>query len=451
MSERAKGKLTEGSVQGHVISMTIPMMWGLAAVITFNVVDTFFVGQLGTVELAAMSFTFPVIMVFFSLCIGLSAGASSVVARGIGEGDKDAVKRLVTNSMLLTVLIVAVFCVIGLATIDPLFTAMGATEETLPLVREYMEIWYLGFIFLAAPMVGNACIRATGNARFPAIIMAVSGGINIILDPILIFGLLGAPRLELQGAALATVIARAIALVAAFYVLRFKEDLIGFNVGTIAEIKTAWAKVLQVGLPAAATNLITPFAMILVTALVATHGAVAVAAFGVATRLESLALVVIFAMSSIMGPIAGQNWGAGLMERVRDLCRTLIRFSVLYGVLTAVLLALVAPWVTKAFTPDPAVSDLATLYLWIVPFSYAGYALLQNAAALFNGIGKPALGFAMTVIRMAVIYLPAAWLLGETYGIFGVFWAAALANLIVGVFCVFLVAKRARLWIFRNA
>lgn len=203
-AERAK--LTEGVVYKQIIGMTIPMTVGLFSVIAFNLVDTFFVGQLSTSHLAAMSFTFPVVMVLSSLALGLGIGGASVISRAIGEGKRREVQRLTTDLLVLSILVVLFFVVIGLLTIDPLFRLLGAKDELLPLIKDYMYIWYVGMPFLVIPMVGNSAIRATGDATFPAMIMVISAIVNCVFDPLLIFGLAGFPRMELQGAAIATVI-----------------------------------------------------------------------------------------------------------------------------------------------------------------------------------------------------------------------------------------------------
>ncbi|MEL6765514.1 MAG: MATE family efflux transporter, partial [Cyanobacteria bacterium J06607_6] len=174
--------------------MTLPMVGGVFAIVAFNLADTFFVGQLGTQQLAAVSFTFPVVLLLGSLAMGLGIGASSVIARAIGEGDRDRVRRFTTNSLLLALTAVILFVLLGLATIDPLFTLLGATPEQLPLVREYMQIWYFGMVFLVVPMVGNSAIRAAGNTATPSLIMTMAAGLNILLDPLLIFGWAGFPR-----------------------------------------------------------------------------------------------------------------------------------------------------------------------------------------------------------------------------------------------------------------
>jgi len=449
--EAPAGRLTKGPVRGHLSAMTMPMVWGILSIILFNLADTYFVGQLGTAELAAMSFTFPVTFFFVSIAIGLAAGASSVVARMIGEGDRQRVRRHATDSLLLALVTVLIFGSIGYLTIDPLFTAMGATPDSLPLIRDYMEIWYLGMIFIVIPMVGNGVLRATGDSKFPSYVMMTAAGINLILDPILIFGLFGAPRLEIEGAALATVIANAGTLIAGLYVLHGRERLLTVRIGSLQMLARSWGRVMHVGLPAALTNTVTPAATAVITALIARHGDAAVAGFGVAARIEALALIVMFAMSSVVGPIAGQNWGGGLYGRVRELLRLVFKFSMIYGLGVALVLAAVAPVITAAFNDDPAVQQVATLYLWIVPVSLALYGFQFNVAAIFNGIGMPLYGVVLSVLRMLVLYIPLAWTLGHFHGVNGVFAAAFIANLGCGTAAWILCGRRAKLWLWRQS
>ena len=226
MKKAGRANLTEGAVGRTLIKLTIPMFLAILAMVVFNLVDTAFVGRLGTEELAAISFTFPVVLVINSLAGGLGVGASAVISQAIGKGDRYRVQRLTTDSLGLSVMVGVVFVSIGLVTIDPLFRLLGATPEVLPLIRQYMTLWYIGVIFVVIPMVGNAAIRATGDTRTPATIMMVAAGINIILDPILIFGLGFFPGLGIAGAALATVIARAITLGASLWVLVRRERMV---------------------------------------------------------------------------------------------------------------------------------------------------------------------------------------------------------------------------------
>ncbi|MEM9808234.1 MAG: MATE family efflux transporter [Cyanobacteria bacterium P01_D01_bin.56] len=425
-------KLTEGPVGPQLVKLTLPMVWGLFALIAFNLVDTYFVGQLGTAQLAAMSFTFPVVLTLGNLAFGLGVGATSVISRAIGQGDMRRVQRFTTNSLTLALTAVFLFASVGLFTIDPLFKALGAGPDTLPYIREYMRIWYFGIVFLVVPMVGNSAIRAAGNTLTPSIIMTVAAGTNIVLDPLLINGALGFPRLELQGAALATVIARAVSLVAALLVLRFKENLLSTQIPNLEETLWCWRDILTVGLPAAAASMITPISIGVVTSFLAVHGAVAVAGFGLASRVESLALIAIMALSASMGPFVGQNWGAQKIDRVRQALSQGYRFCLGWGLLMALGLGLTAPFIAALFNPNPAVITIASQYLWIVPISYGAAGLMQLTSSAFNAMGKPTPSITITASHMMGCYIPLAYVGSQIAGPLGIFVAASVANLVVG-------------------
>ena len=430
---RAGARLTQGSTLSHILGLTFPMVWGLFATIGFNVADTFFVAQLGTTELAAISFTFPVVMVLISLAIGLGAGTSAVVARAIGQGDRGRVERLATDSLLLAAVAVSIFVAAGLLTIEPLFRLLGAEEALLPLIRDYMEIWYLGIPFLVVPMVGNNVIRASGDAKFPSLIMIVAAAVNLVLDPLLIFGLAGFPRLELQGAAIATVASRAITFFAAIAVLHYRERLIRWTRPNAAKVLASWRSILHVGLPAAGTQMINPIAIAVITRFVAAYGSTAVAGFGLATRLEALSLVILFALSSSTGPIIGQNLGAGLVDRIRSTLRQSYFLSFGWGAVVALLLGFFGPAMAGLFDDDPAVIAIAQEYLVIVPISYGFYGAVMVAGAGFNALGRPLSSTLLTLLRTIILYVPIAFVAGQLYGIVGIFAAAAFANIAAGL------------------
>ncbi|MDY6781832.1 MAG: MATE family efflux transporter [Cyanobacteriota bacterium] len=426
-------RLTEGPVSTTLIQLTLPMVWGIFAIVAFNLADTYFVGQLGTQPLAAMSFTFPVVMALGSLAMGLGVGASSVIARAIGQGDLRRVQRFTTNSLTLALTAVIIFVAIGLWTIDPLFQALGAGQDILPLIRDYMQLWYFGMVFLVVPMVGNSAIRAAGNTLTPSIIMSVAAGINILLDPLLINGAFGFPRLELQGAALATVISRAITLVAALFVLHFKERMLSMHIPDLKETLWCWKDILAVGLPAAATNTIVPISIGAITSLLAVHGAEAVAGFGIASRMESFALIPVMALSASISPFVGQNWGAEAFGRVKQSLRQSFLFCLGWGILMAIVLGLGGRSLAALFSQNRQVIDVAQRYLWIVPISYGAAGMIQVSSSAFNAMGKPTPSIVMTIARMFVVYLPLAYIGSQIAGATGIFVAALVANGLVGL------------------
>ncbi len=417
------------------------MVGGIMAIISKSIVDTYFVAQLGTDSLSAMGFMFPVMMVVANLAIGLGAGTSSVVARCIGEGDTGLVRRRATDGLILAFVLVSAMSVLGLLTMRPLFLALGAKGAVLEQVQAYMRIWYWGIAFLVVPMVGNGIIRATGDAKIPGIMMAVSAVLNAALDPVLIFGLLGVPKFGIQGAALATVISNVMTFCGALAILYFREHLIEFRPPPLRDFVVSAKDILRIGLPASVTNMINPIGTTLVTAIIARFGAEAVAGYGVATRIESLAVVVMLALSASVGPVVGQNAGAGKFDRVKETLFYAYKVCAIWGTLMAVLLYFSGEALATIFDTNPHVIEVATTYLAIVPVSLVGYGLGIVTAATFNALGRPFGATLLTIVRVVLISVPVTYFVSQSIGWQGIVVGAALGNIMVGL-AALVVARR---------
>lgn len=433
-----KAVLVEGAIGKVLFKLTVPMIFGILSMVAFNLVDTFFVGQLGTIELAALSFTFPVVLIVSSLAMGLGMGVAAVVSRAIGEGNTRKVKELTTDSLILSLLVVAVFIVLGLLTLEPIFRLIGANAETLPLIKQYMKIWYPGMIFVVIPMVGNNAIRGIGDTKTPSIIMLVAVFINCILDPLLIFGIGPFPRLELAGAAIATVVARASTLVVSLYVLTHREKMLTFAKRTFRSVRRSWKSILYIGLPAAGTRIVIPLVIGVITRLIASYGPEYVAGFGVASRIEIFALAVIWALASVIGPFVGQNWGAGKTDRVRAGIKKCEEFSIAWGLGMFVFLAVAAEPIASIFNDNPIVIKTIVIYLRIVPISFGLEGILILMAAALYVLHKPFHAMGLVVVQMVILYIPLAHVGSALIGLKGVFIAAAIAYGLSGILAHFL-------------
>lgn len=427
-----KRDLLRGPVGPTLLRMAAPMMLGIASIMLFNIVDTIFVGQLGTKELAAMSYTLPVTFVVMSVAMGLGVGTTSVIARTIGEGDDDKVKRMATDGLVLALTVVGVVAFGGLLTIDPVFALAGAKPDEIELIRQYMTPWYLGVGLLVLPMVGNSAIRATGDTRSPAIIMMIAGVVNLGLDPLLIFGLGPFPRLGLQGAALATVISWSITFVCAFWLLAKREKMLLFAWPGFAVMLQSWRALLRIGLPASATNVLMPIAAFVLTRLVSGYGTEAVAAFGVGQRVESLAMIGVISMATAATPFVGQNYGARNCGRVREALRFAIRVNLFWGLGCALVMGVSAPFIASAFNDNPRVIEIASMYLWILPITYGALGVGALVNSVFNAVDKPLRSTTVIVLRLFVFILPLAFLGSAVFGLYGIFAGAALGNLLAG-------------------
>ena len=426
-------RLIEGSIQKTLIRLTLPMILGTLGMVIFNLADTYFVGQLGTNQLAALSFTFPVVMIIGSIAMGLGIGASAVISRSIGEGNHDKVKRLTTDSLTLSLIFVGFFALFGLFTVNPLFHLLGASGEILTLINQYMTIWYLGVIFVVIPMVGNNAIRASGDTKTPGLIMVFAAFVNIVLDPILIFGIGPFPRLEIAGAAIATVLARASTLVLSLYVLIHREKMITIKIPHFRDIVESWKQILYIGLPTAATRIVIPLGAGFILSIVATYGSEAVAGFGVATRIEFFALTVVMSLASVLGPFVGQNWGAGKFDRIKSGMKFSYKFSLAWGFFIFLILALLGGRIGSFFSDDPNVISVTSLYLLIIPIGYGLYGVLVMATSAMSVLKKPLHAAILTLTQTFVLYIPMAYIGSFFFGLWGIFAALPISYLIAGV------------------
>ncbi len=428
-----KGDLTKGPVEKHLIRLTVPMIWGLVAVISVQIADTYFISKLGTRELAGIGFTFPVTMLITHLLFGLNIAMSSVISRMIGAGDKDSARRVTLHGIMLAVCTSAVIALITFIFLDPLFTLLGAGPETLPVVQAYMPIWLIASVVLAIPVNGNSAVRAAGDATWPALVMVSMAITNVILDPILIFGLYGFPEMGVSGAATATLIAYCVSLCGGLYVLIIKKQMVPRDGLHLDKFKDSVRRLVFIAIPAGITNIIGPLTSAIVVALLARFGPEAVAAFGVVTRIEGLALILVISLSLGMTPIIGQNWGAENFERVHKTINLSIGFNFIWSFLVAVILALGAQSIAGAFSDNPVVVNYAVLFFYIVPVSYAFGNLVFGWASVFNAMGKPQRSFVMIVVKAFVLTIPGVYIGSYLGGVTGIYIGLMAANFISGI------------------
>jgi putative MATE family efflux protein len=419
--------LIEGNIKKQLFQMTWPMIFGMLGIVIFNLVDTYFIGQLGVKQLAAMGFTFPVVLLINSFALGLGIGTSALVSRAIGQGNHAQAARITTDSMVLAVILAGCISILGILTIDPVFRLRGAEEEVLFYIKQYMSIWYLGSVFVVIPMVGNNAIRATGDTRTPALVMMVAGFSNAIMDYLLIFGIGIFPEMGMAGAALATVCGRIITFSVASYVLGKREKLLDFRGISFTILRKNWKDLLEVGLPVALTRVMQPISIGVLITLLASYGTVAVAGFGVATRLEMFLLMVSNSFVSILAPFVGQNFGAGRKNRIRKTLGYALRFSLINGILILAVLFLFAEALAGLFSDEEMVISQAVLYLRTVSLGYIFYSILQSVASIFNVTGKPRTSALMMLIQMFVVCIPLALLLRILLTSKGIYMALAIS------------------------
>ena len=339
-SAAPKNDLTKGPVASSLARLTAPMVLGVSSSILVQTLEMGFIGQLSTQHVAAITFTFPLTMLLTSIALGIGIGTSSVIARSVGAGDAADMRRLATHSLVLIAVLMSALSVVLWLLMDPIFTLLGASPQLLALIHTYLDIYLPGTVLFTLTMILGNIMRANGEANIPGMVMTVGAFANLAIDPFLIFGWLWFPRMELAGAATAMTITRVITTaVMLYYVLRGHLLLPKLNLDKFWQ---SAKRILHIGFPAMATQLIGPVTGLIVTRMLAQHGEVVVAGFGVATRIEAVAAMLLFALSGSIGPFVGQNWGAKETHRVHQGVRASYQFCLIWGFIMAVPLLFLA-------------------------------------------------------------------------------------------------------------
>ncbi|MEM9878031.1 MAG: MATE family efflux transporter [Pseudomonadota bacterium] len=428
-----RGELVKGPVPTALMRLLLPMIVGLLAVISQPVIDTYFVALLGTRELAAMAYIFPVAFVISSILIGIGVGATAVLARQFGAGNLTEARATVFHTLLLGVIAVAIGAAVLIPFQTTLFRALGASEELLPLISEYMDVFLIGLFTMALPMLGSTSLRAKGEVKLSSLIMIVVAVVNAVLDPVLIFGFGPIPALGFKGAALASVASNFAASTMAIYLLRRGDQLLRFDMHSRDLLMENWRKVLHVGLPSALTNSISPLSGMVLVIIVARFGEAAVAGWGVAVRIEMLAIIIPLAMSACIGPFVGQNMGAGRVDRMREAMRFSFFSATVYCLFIFLIMLFFAPQIVALFDDTPATIQFTSGYLIAVSASYPLYAFIMITTGAFNALGVPRPNMVLYSLKLLVIYLPCAWYGAEYFGFNGVVAAAVISNVVPGI------------------
>jgi len=440
MAGRATRDLTEGPVFGHIFRMLLPMSFGILAMMLVGIIDTYWVGTLGTAQQAAVQMSFPITMLVMSVSIGLGAGAVSAVSRAAGRKDGTSISRMATDALTLSFLSVGLVSILGIIFVEQIFRGLGASESMLPHVVDYMTVWFAGIVLIVGPMVASNILRALGNAVIPSLMMIAAALVNLILDPIFIlddvFGLMPGLGWGVSGAALATVAANAFTFVMVMAYLIFKEKLIDLSIPDFSEVWHHWIDIARVGIPACISNIFNPFALTVAMSSLgmARFGDAAVGGLGVAGRVEAFAIVPLFALSASIGAVTGQNGGAERLDRVREAFRSSFLFCIGWSFSLALVLWLGADLIAAAFLPSEAGRSVAIQYWHIVPLTVAGYGITIAASAGFNGLGRPGHGVVITSGRALGLMVPFVIIGGMMFdGPEGVIYGIAAANLVAGL------------------
>lgn len=421
-----------------VRSITVPASIGYFFNTMYNVVDTWFAGLISTDALAALGLSFPVFFIVIAVANGLSTGISALMANAIGSGDPEAAKRLAVQSLTFTLLASAVVSGGGILLAGPAFRWLGAAPEPARLATLYMKVIFAGSVFFNLSHVMNAFLVARGDTHTYRNVLIAGVALSGLLDPWFIYGGFGLPAMEFQGIAYATVLIQALGTAYMYQQVRHRSVMAPLSLKSLWPERGAAIAILRQSGPAMLNMMTIGAGILVLTYFVNAYGTAAVAAYGIATRIEQIVLMPAIGLNMAVLSIVGQNNGARQFERVRETMRVALRFG-LYVLIPGFVLMLLWPAPAMAFfTRDPMVIAVGAGYLRVAAFLIYGYVLLFTLTAVLQAVKRPMYAIWIGLYRQVLAPVAIIYLLSHHTGL-GVWsvwtsvafttWSAALFTL----------------------
>jgi MATE family, multidrug efflux pump len=435
----ADNGLTTRPIPGLIAQLAVPASIGMFFNTMYNVVDTYFSGLISTEAIAALSLSFPVFFVILAIGFGISTGATALIANALGAGDEKKAQLYAIQSVSFTFLLSITLTLAGLFAAPFLFRLLGASGTYLANALSYINIIFCGLLFFSLTYVLNAILAAQGDTKSFRNVLVIGFFLNLIFDPWFIYGGLGLPALGIAGVAWATVLIQLFStLIMGFRVIR--SGLICRDCWPLlAPRRRYFSDIARQGFPASLNTMSIALGIFIITWFISKYGQTAVAAYGIATRVDQIALLPIMGLTTATLTLIGQNNGAARYSRCREVYRQALLYGILITTVSMIIVLLFPQAIMQLFTRDEAVITIGTFYLKISAFIYWAYIILFVAVAALQGLKRPSyavwIGLYRQIVAPALVFYALATLLGMGltgiwWGIFVVTWSATIFTLI---------------------
>ncbi len=441
--ESNKDLLTK-PIPGLIRHIAVPGSIGFIFNTLYNIVDTFFGGRISTDALAAMSLSFPVFFIIIAMGSGISTGATALMANALGAGDAKKARIYSVQAVSFTLILSLILTWIGLAFSPNLFRLLGAEGEYLNFALAYINVIFYGTVFFLLSFTLNSVLVAQGNTKTYRNLLIVGFFLNIILDPWFIYGGFGVPAMGIAGVAWATVLVQVISS-GYLFIKIVRAHLIhdGFR-ESLRPRFSFYYELAKQGFPASLNMMTVAIGVFVITFYISRFGREAVAAYGIATRFDQLALLPIMGINMASLALVGQNNGARLFGRVREIIRLSLKYGISLAIMSGLAIFLFSRLLINIFSSDPAVIAIGEGYLKISVFVYAAYTVLFITVSILQGLKKPFYAVIVGAYRQIAAPLIVFWFLASFlgFGLLGIWWGIFIINWSAALFTLFYLKKR---------
>jgi putative MATE family efflux protein len=403
------------------------MLFGVLSLMSFQLVDSAFIGQLGVLPLAAQGFTLPMQMVIIGIQVGLGIATTAVISRALGAEQHQYAKQLGGLIVLLGGCCVA--CLDGAIYIlrNPILDLLSAPTSVYTIIDHYWPWWLVSTWCGAMLYFLYSLCRANGNTMLPGTMMMVTSALNLILDPLFIFYF----DLGINGAAIATLLSFGVGVLIVAPKVIAKQWLT-FNWQGIS-IPSSIAAILHIMGPAMISQLLPSLSAMLATRVIASFGAPAIAAWAVGSRFEFFCIVAVLALTMSMPPMVGKLLGAKKFKEIQQLVTIAVKFILIFQTIIAVISFFSAAHLANLMTSSEGVTSILILHLSILPFSLASLGVCMLMVSVTNALGKAYYALTISALRLFIFFLPMLWIGAVLAELPGLFWGAAMGNLFSGI------------------
>ena len=431
-----ENKMGSMNIKRLILTMSAPIVVSMMVQSLYNVVDSIFVAQISEEAITAVSMAFPFQQLMMSVGIGTAIGVNSLLARNLGAKQFSQVNKIANNGLLLAFLSFIAFFMMGLLLSDKLITIQTDNQEIISHGPVYLRICLMGSLGIFTHLMFERLLQATGKTMYTMIAQISGALMNIILDPIMIFGWFGMPAMGLAGAAMATVISQYIgALVVAYLCIRKEKDIdIGFRYmkPDFKIIRDIYA----VGIPSIIMISISSVTIFSMNQILAKYSITAVALLGIYFKLQSFIFMPVFGLNNGIIPIVGYNYGAGNKERMRETIFLGMRYAVTIMLIGTLIMMVFPDKLLGMFNASDQMMDIGRVAFRIICISFPFAAISIISIGVFQAIGKGTLSMIISIIRQLVVLVPLAYLFSLTGNLSMVWWSVIIAELVAVSICV---------------
>lgn len=429
--------LEEAGVALALLKLGIPTMVGMLISALYNAIDAYFVSGLGISQMGAVSIVFPIVQIIIGLGMMFGAGASSYISRLLGKGDNEQANKTASTALFSGIFVGAIIIAGIMLFLDSVLISLGATETMLPYARDYAKIYITGSIVNVFTVMMNNLLTAQGATKFTMIAMLTGSIANVILDPIMIYGM----KLGIKGAAVATVISLCINMMLYIGYIAKKKGILRFSIKNIAPSKKIYEEVLKIGIPVLLFQFFASAAMGTINTRSKPYGDYAVAAMGAVTRIMTVVIYVVFGFLKGFQPFAGYNYGAKKYGRLKKSINLCMVWSTLFCIIAAIVLVIFAEPIVSLFGTDIKMIDLASKALRLNAALFITFGFQMVYASLYLSIGKSLVGGMLSLGRQGIFFFPLIFVLPHMFELTGVIWVQPMADFFTTILTVIFAIK----------